>query len=91
MVTDDISFYLLPSLAPIPNGSKSIRFNKIYISEWKSSLSEGNFSTKLRNNIRHLLLDTMTDSAVCFTMITDNISPNKYPNMVVTLLLVPLH
>ena len=80
-----------PTLAPLPHGQKSTRFNKTHISTRNSNLSEGNFSSIYRNNIGYLLLDTMADSTLWFTMLNNNIFSNPIPHIVLPFLLVPLH
>ena len=84
-------FLFLPTFYPLHHGPKSTRLNKIHISTSKSYLSEGNFSPSCRNTLGHILLENMDDSPVCFTMLTNNISSNPIPHMVVLFLLVPLH
>ena len=39
------------------------------------------------NSLEYILLDTVSDSPVCFTMLNDTISSNTSPQMVVTFLL----
>ena len=72
-----------PTFVTLTHGLKSTRLIKIYISTRKYSLSEGNFSPSWRNTIGHLLLDTMADSLVWLTIITDIISSNPIPHRMV--------
>ena len=83
MVTDDLLFRLFPTLSPLPHEPKSTRLNKIYISTWNSSLSEINFSSIWINTLGNILLDTMADYPLCFTIITNNISSNPFHHIVV--------
>ena len=83
MVTDDILFHLFPTFDPLTQGPKSTRLKKIQISTWKHSQPEGNFSPIWRSSLGHLLLDTVDDSIVCFTMLTNIISSNPILHMVV--------
>ena len=55
---------------------KSTRHSKLFLSTWKYSLSEENFSQSWRNTLRHLLLDNIANYPVWFTMLTNNISSN---------------
>ena len=71
--------------------TKNYQDLKIHISTRKSPLWERNFSPSWRNTLVHLLLDTMFDSTAWITIITNIISSNKIPHMVVPFLLVPLH
>ena len=64
----------------LPHGSKSTRPNKIHISTRNDSLTEGN-----------LLLENMSEYPVLFTMLTNNISSDVIPIMVVPFILVTLH
>ena len=91
MVTDHLLFYLCPTFVPLPYGLKITRLRKLYMSTWKSYPSEWKFSPIWRNNIGNILLDTVADSLVLFTMITNIISSNPIPHLVVTFNLVPLH
>ena len=50
-----------------------------------------NCSSIWRNTLVHILLDTMANYTVFSTMITNNISSNPIPHMVVLFLLVPIH
>ena len=43
------------------------------------------------NILGHLLMDTITYSLVCFIIITDNISSNPTPHMVIPFLFFPMH
>ena len=86
-----IYYFIFTTFSPFPHGPKSTRLDKINFSTSKSSLSEVNFSPRWRNTIGRLLLDTMADSPVCFTIITNNISSNPIYHMVVSFLLVPIH
>ena len=61
------------------------------ISTRKSFLSEVNFSPRGRNSLGHIILDTTAESTVYFMMLTNTISSNPDPGMVVPFLLVPLH
>ena len=79
-----ILYLIFPTFAPFPHGPKGTRFNKIHISTWTSSLSEVNFSQIWINTIGHILLETMDDSPLWFTMITNNMSSNPGPHMGVT-------
>ena len=63
----------------------------MYISTWKSYVPEGNFSPNCINTLGHLLLDTMADSLVCVKILTNIISSNPSPHMVVPFILVTLH
>ena len=83
MVTDDLSFNLICNFSPLLYGSKSTRLNKIYISTRKSYLSEVNFSPIWINNLVHILLETMNDYPVLFTMLANIINYNPIPYMVV--------
>ena len=83
VVLDDLLFCLFPTFSPLLHVLKSTSLNKIHISTSKSSVSEGNFSPRWINNIVNLLLDTLSDSPVCFTMLTNNISSNPSPHVVV--------
>ena len=74
MVSDDLLFNLFPPFPPLPHGSKSNRLMKIYISTRKSSPSERTFIPVWINDLVHLLLNCM---------LTNNISANKSPHMVV--------
>ena len=82
-------FHLFTTFSPFPHGPKSTRLKKIHIST--RNLSEGNLFPRWRNTLVNILLDTMDDSTVCFTIITNNTSSNPSPHMVVTFLLVLLH
>ena len=50
------------------------RLSKIQISKRKSPLSEVNFSPSCRNSLENIIIDTMADSPVFFTIITNIIS-----------------
>ena len=91
MVTVDLLFHLFPTVSPLPHGPKSTRFNKIYIPERKSYLSEGNFIPSWINTIGNLLFDTMDEYTLQFTVITNIISSDPSPRIVVTFILVPVH
>ena len=91
MVSDDLLFHLFPNFSLLPYGLKNTRLNKIYVSNRKSSPSEGNSIPVWRNTIVHLLLDTMADSSLSFTILTNNTYSNTSPHVVVPFLLVPLH
>ena len=91
MVTDDLLFIYFSAFSPLPNAPKITRLCKIYILTWKYSLSEGNFGPSGRDTIGHLPLYTMADNSECFTMLTNNISSDPIPNMVVVFLLGTLH
>ena len=84
MVSDYLLFHLFPIFSPLPYGPKSTRFNKIHISTRKYSLSEISFSPSRINTLGDILLGTMADSTLCFTMLTNNICFNPTPHMVVT-------
>ena len=84
-------YYFISHFAPLPHVPKITKFKKIIISKRKYSLSEGNFSPIWINTLGHLLLDTMDDSPVWFTMLTDNISSNTTPHMVIPFSLVPIY
>ena len=90
IVSDDSLINLFSTFDPLPHGPNITRLNKIYIRR-KSYLSEGNFSPSWINNLGNLLLENMADSKGCYTIITNNISYNTIPNMMVTFLLVPIH
>ena len=64
-------------------GPKITRPNKIYISTKKSSLSEGNLSPIWKNTLVHLVLDVMADSPMFFTMLSNIISSNTSPHILV--------
>ena len=91
MVADYLLFHLFPNFAPLTHRPKSIKLNNIKISTRKSSLSEVDFSQICINTLGNILLETMADSTVYFTTITNIISSNPSPHMVVSFLLNPLH
>ena len=91
MFTYDVLFHLFCAIDTISHVPKSTRVNKIHILTRKSSLSEENFSPMRRNTLGNLLLDAMSDSPVCFKIITNNIFSNQIPHMVFPFLLVSLH
>ena len=91
MVSDGLLFHFFPDFSPLPHGPKSTRLNKIHISTRESSLSEGDFSPIWRNNLVHILLETMVEYPLWFTIITNNFYSNPSPRMVVPFLLVSLH
>ena len=74
MVSDYLLFHLFPTYAPLLHGPKSARLNRIKFSTRKYSLSERYFSPSWRNTLGRILLGTMDDSPVCFTIITNKIS-----------------
>ena len=84
MVSDDLLFHLLSTFDPFLLCPKITRLNKIHISTSNSFLSEGNFNPRCINTLGHLLLDTMADSPVWFTTITNNISFNPIPHILVS-------
>ena len=89
MVTDDLLFNLVCTFSPLLYGPKSTRLNKIYISTRKSSLSEVNFSPIWINTIVHILMYTMDDYPVWFTMLTNIIYYNPIPYMGVPFFFFP--
>ena len=91
MVTDDLLFHVFPTFDTLMHGIKSTRIIEIYISTWKYSLSERNFSPRWINTLGHILLKNMADYPVCFTILNNIISSNPNPNMAVPFLLVPLY
>ena len=91
MISDDLLFYLFTNFSPLPHGPKITRLLKIQIPTWKYPLSEVNISPRWVNTLGHILLDTMDDYPVCFTMLTNNISSNPSPHMLVPFLLVPIY
>ena len=91
MVSNDLLLHLFPNFSPLLKGPKINRLNKIHISTRKSFLSEVNFRPRWINTLENLLLDTMAESSVWFTIITHNFSSSPRPQMVVTFLMVPLH
>ena len=80
---------MFPTFAPLPYGPKITRLNRIHISTRMYSLLGGNFSPRRRNNLVHILLDTMNYSPLLFTMLTNSLSSNTGPHMMVPFLLVP--
>ena len=84
MVTDYLLFNFFITFSTLTYGQKSTRLNKIYISTRKSSLSEGIFIPVWINTLVHILLDTMYDSPVWFTMLANIIYYNPIPYMVVS-------
>ena len=91
MVTYHLLFHLFTTFSPITHGPKITSISKIYLSTWKSSLSKVNFSPRWINTIGRILLYTVDDSPVCFTIIANIVSSNPIPRMVVPFLVVPLH
>ena len=55
------------------------------ISQKEISIQDGEILLEI------LLMDTRSDSPVCFTMLTNNISSNPIPFMVVPFILVPVN
>ena len=90
MISDDLLFYLFTNFSPLPHGPKITRLLKIQIPTWKYPLSEVNVSPRWVNTLGHVLLESMADYPVCFTMITNIISSYPSPHMVVPFVLVPL-
>ena len=70
---------------------KAPGLENIYISTWNYYLLEVNFNLRWINNLEHIPMDTMDESPVFFTMLTNIISSSPSPHMLVTFLLVPLH
>ena len=87
----DLLLHLFTTFAPLLQVPKSTRLRKSYISTWKYSLLELNFSPICRNTLGRILLDTMADSPVCFTIINNFMTYNPSPHMVVPFILVLLH
>ena len=83
MVTYDLLFHLFTTFDPLPHGTESTSLNTIYISTWKSSLTEVSFSPRWRNTLGNIQLNTMDESTVCYTILTNNISSNPVPQIVV--------
>ena len=84
MVTHDILFYWFPTFAPLNNGPKSTRLRKIYIWTRKSSILEVNISTRCINNLGHLLLYTISNYIVWFSIFTNNLFSNTSPHTMVS-------
>ena len=80
---------MFTNVSLIPHGPKITRLNKIYTSRRKSPLSEVNLSPSWRNNLGHILLESMIDSPVCTAGITDLIAFNPITHVVVIFILVP--
>ena len=91
MVSEYLLFHLFTIFARFTHGPKNTRLNKIHISTRKSSLSQGNFCPRWINTLVHILMDTIYDSLVCFTILTNNICSNPSPRIMVLFLLVPIH
>ena len=91
MVKYDLWFHLFPTLAPLSHRPKSTRIITIYISTWKSSQSEGRFTTIWINNLGNLPLDTMHFCILVCAILTNSIYSNPIPHMMVSFILVPLH
>ena len=91
IVTDDILFHLFHTFSPLLHRLKITKLNKTYISICKSSLSEGNFNPIWINTLGHLLLDTIYDYPVWFTLIANIVSSNRIPHMLVPFIVVPVN
>ena len=78
-----IYYFFFPTFSPLPHGPKSTRLDKIYISTKKFSLSEAIIIRAWINTFGNLLLETMADSPVWFTILTNDISSNPIPHMLV--------
>ena len=91
MVTEDLLFHFFPRFSPLPHRLKSTKLIKIYISTRNYSLSKVNLSIKWRNTLGKILLEIMDESPVWFTTITNIISSNPSPHIVVPFILVSLH
>ena len=83
MATNDILSHLFTTFAHLLHGPIITRLNKIHISTRKPSLSEVNISPIWRNTLGHILLCTVDDYPVRFTMLINHISSNLRPQMMV--------
>ena len=83
MVKDYLLFHLFPTIPPRLHGLKITRLNKIYISTRKSYLSKEDSSSICRYTIGHILLDYVDESPVWFTFLTNIITSNPIPHIVV--------
>ena len=91
MVSYDLLIHLFPTFDPLTHGPKIIRLNKIHILTRKSSLSEVNLSPMCRNTLGDILMYTMADYPVFFTVLDNNFYSDPSPNMVVPFSLFPLN
>ena len=82
MVSYDLLFHLFPTFDRLPHVPKGTRLKKIHISTRKFFIIEGNFSPGWINTLGHLILDTMSNSPMCFTMLTNTFPSNQIPHMV---------
>ena len=79
-------FISLPLLLLFPMAQNAPGLEKYIIQQ--IYLSERNFSLSWRNTLEHLLLDTTSDSPVCFNILTNIISSDPSPHMVVPFVFV---
>ena len=87
MVTHDI-LYHFHTFAALPHDPKITRLNIINISARKYSLSEVNFSSIWINNLGYILMDSMADSPVLFTVLAIIITSNPSLHILVPFILV---
>ena len=86
-----IHYFIFPTCAPLLYSPKSTRLNKIHITTRKSFLSEISFNPIWRSTIGNLPLENIADYLVWFTMLTNNMSYNPIPHILVPFLLVTSH
>ena len=85
---DDLLFRLLYTVSSLLHDPNSTRIDKIHLLISNSPLLEGNIITIWRNNVGHILLESMIDSTVCNEVLTNPINSNTIYHMVVPFILI---
>ena len=83
MFTYDVLFHLFCAIDTISHVPKSTRVNKIHILTRKYYIAVVNLSPIWKNTLGHILLESLVESTVLFTVITNIITSNPNPHMVV--------